>query len=214
MSGLEYNTAVRAHRRKRVSDGQPWQDDDLFPTPPWATRALMEIVLPRLYVRSLGTIWEPFAGLAHMSEVLGEASPGVFASDKNLYQLDDGRTTAEFGIVQQNFLAASIKHWPAALGRRPARIISNPSFKLAAQTVRHALTLATDGVAMLLRIQWLESLERYQLFAEYPPTLVAVFTERVAMCEGGWDPKLSSASGYAWFCWERNRDGWIRPARA
>ena len=34
------------------------------------------------------------------------------------------------------------------------------------------------------------------------------------MCEGGWDPKLSSASGYAWFCWERNRDGWIRPARA
>lgn len=210
----DFNPAVRATKRPRVSDGQPWQDDELFPTPPWATRALLQIVLPRLFVGGLGQIWEPCAGLGHMAEVLAEGRSGVFATDKNLYQLDDGRAAAEFGIVQQDFLAATPAHWPAALGRRPARIISNPPFSLAAQMVRHALSLASDGVAMLLRMQWLETLERYQLFAECPPTIVAVFTERVAMCEGGWDPKLSSASGYAWFCWERNRDGWIRPARA
>ena len=62
MSALDYNPAVRATKRPRVSDGQPWQDDELFPTPPWATRALMQIVLPRLYVRSLGRVWEPCAG--------------------------------------------------------------------------------------------------------------------------------------------------------
>ena len=143
----DYNPAVRATKRPRVSDGQPWQDDELFPTPPWATRALLQIVLPRLFVGGLGPIWEPCAGLGHMAEVLAEGRPGVFATDKNLYQLDDGRTAVEFGIVQQDFLAASTDHWPKALGRRPGRIISNPPFSLATEMVRHALTLATEGVA-------------------------------------------------------------------
>lgn len=209
MSALDYNPAVRATKRPRVSDGQPWQDDELFPTPPWATRALMQIVLPRLYVRSLGRVWEPCAGLGHMSAVLAERSDRVFATDKNVYALADGAQMSAHGVSRFDFLGdVHNPDFPVD------RIITNPPFGLAAQIVRKALGVAREGVALLLRLQWLETLERWQLFAECPPTAVAVFSERVAMCEGGWDPKLSAATGYAWFCWERNRDGWIRPARA
>lgn len=208
MSALDYNPAVRATKRPRVSDGQPWQDDELFPTPPWATRALMQIVLPRLYVRSLGNVCDPCAGLGHMSAVLAERSASVIASDKNVYELAGGASMSAYGVERVDFL-----NHDAADFFRVDRIITNPPFGLAADMVRRALGIAREGVAFLLRLQWLETLERYQLFQEHPPTLVAVFSERVAMCEGGWDPKCSTATGYAWFCWERNRDGWIRPAR-
>jgi hypothetical protein len=44
-------------------------DDSLgyFPTPPWATRALMERVLPTLDICELGATWEPACGEGHMA---------------------------------------------------------------------------------------------------------------------------------------------------
>lgn len=214
-----YNTAVRAQKRKRVSDGLPWQDDELFPTPPWATRALTEIVLPRLHVRALGLVGEPCAGLSHMADVLREGDCDVLASDKNVYALAGGNTTRDFDVYAHDFLADSVEYRRALLGDDPDWIITNPPFSVAATMARKALSIARAGVAFLLRIQWLESLERYRLFSEHPPSLVAPFVERVAMCEGGWDPRCSTATGYAWFVWVRadrtkGLDGWQKPARA
>lgn len=193
------HTAVRAQRRARVSEGQAWRDHSFFPTPPWATRALPEIVLPMLHVRrDLGVIWEPCAGLRHMADPLADYGH-VLATDVHLY-------STALDVTLLDFLG---DHGAA----RGGWIITNPPFPLAAQIVRRALSVASDGVAMLLRLQWLESAERYALFAETPPSLVAVFAERVPICEGGWDPDLSSATAYAWFVWVRDRDGWHKPAR-
>lgn len=202
-----FNPAVRAGKFKRISDGQPWQKDELFPTPPWATRALVEIVLPRLHVRNLGTVWEPCAGLGHMSDTLRGYSADVIATDKNIYPLADGRTTHAFDVAPLDFLK----------GDRPRSvdwIITNPPFMQSQAMVERALQLARGGVAVALRMQWLETLSRWELFRRCPPSLFAAFVERVAMSEGGWDPKDKKATGYAWFIWAKDRDGWAPPARA
>ena len=58
-------------------------------------RALMQIVLPRLYVRSLGRVWEPCAGLGHMSAVLAERSDRVFGMGGHENQCGDLRQLAQ-----------------------------------------------------------------------------------------------------------------------
>ena len=50
----------------------------------------------------------------------------------------------------------------------------------------------------------LESAARYPLFFGHRPlTLMAPFFERVPMALGGWDPRGSTATAYAWFVWMR-----------
>ena len=166
---------------------------DFFPTPPWATRALTAHVLPRAgWSGRLGIVREPCAGLRHMADVLAESGT-VFPSDAHAIPCE-----AEIGDVQiADFLRGSL--FPPA-----DWVVTNPPFRLAEAMAHRALGLATCGVALLLRLQWLEGVGRWRdLFCKTPPTLVAPFTERVPMCEGGWDPDLSSATAYAWFVWMR-----------
>lgn len=182
--------AVMASRRS-TPDGL-----DDFPTPPFATRALIETVLRgRLSVGSLGRVAEPCANRGIMSDVLAEYSNDVLASDV----FDYG-----YGIRVADFLDRMYYDPPP----RADWYITNPPFSAALEMVLRALSLADIGGAFLLRTQWLEGEERYDdLFSKTPPTLIATFVERVAMCEGRWDPDLKTATSYTWFVWMR-RDRW------
>ncbi len=207
--------AVRASRRPRLSDGAPWQKYEFFPTPPWATRALVEIVLPRAGVDTyrLGRIWEPCAGMGHMADVLAEYSPfHVFRSDVHDYSADDGEEL----VFRLNGVGDFLDPRCWLVGAD--WIITNPPFRPAAKMLARALVEAQIGVAFLLRLQWLETIGRYaDVFLPTPPTLVAPFVERVPMCEGGWDPNCDTATAYAWFVWVREDMGhggrWRKPAR-
>ncbi len=42
------SSAVMAAKRPRQADAPDWRKAALFCTPPWATRTLFEVVLPRL----------------------------------------------------------------------------------------------------------------------------------------------------------------------
>lgn len=80
-------------------------------------------------------------------------------------------------------------------------LCTNPPFKPATQFAQRAFRLA-PVVAFLLRVQWLEGEDRYQLILrDRPPTLYAPFVERVAMLRGRWEPGASTATAYAWFVW-------------
>ncbi len=77
-------------------------------------------------------------------------------------------------------------------------IITNPPFRLAEEFVLRAFTIATEGVAILARTVFLESVGRYRnLFERAPPTKFAQFTERVPMLRGRLDRKATTATGYA-----------------
>ncbi|MFT4098448.1 MAG: SAM-dependent DNA methyltransferase [Rhodoblastus sp.] len=198
-------TAVRALRKKRDFDGEPWHKLELYPTQPWATRALVVHVLPD--EQTFGTIWEPTAGLGHMSEPLAEfAREAVIATDVYNYPLAGGGDAETIvGVESCDFL-------DPAVARERAKsvdwVIMNPPFGPAHQFVEPALSVARHGVAILLRIQWLEGIERYaQLFQRTPPSFAAAFTERLSMVEGGLDAATKGATLHAWWVWRRDRNG-------
>lgn len=192
-----------AAKRPAPKEPAPWQALELFPTPPWATRALMTHVLPAIGPWSA---WDPCAGLGHMSDVLREDFDHVRASDVFLYPLEAGGDTGRLEIDAFDFLdihavvRQSEVDW----------IVTNPPFSKAAEMLDHALMKATRGVALLMRMQWLEGETRYRaVFEEKAPSLICPFVERVPMCEGGWDPAGSTATMYAWFVWFRDGRSWL-----
>lgn len=99
-------------------------------------------------------------------------------------------------------------------------VITNPPFRLAEEFVARAMTVARRGVAILARTVFLESVGRYEtIFKEKPPTVFAQFSERVPMVKGRVDQKASTATGYAWFVWQKGeallppRLSWVPPCR-
>ena len=105
---------------------------DFFPTPPWATFALID------NGSFAGDIWEPACGDGAMSRVLEEASPSVFSSD--LYQGGYGETGLDF--------------------LKPVRsadnIVTNPPYNCAEGFVASGLARARRKFALLLRLAFLE----------------------------------------------------------
>lgn len=182
---MRSNVAVVA-RRNELPDSL-----DYFPTPPWATRALVQCVLNKHfhYDPSL-VIHEPACGEGHMAAVLREYFACVHASDIFPYgygdvadYLDDGETP--------------FAHW----------VITNPPFNKAAEFLRRALShpvsKAGIGVAFLVRTSWLEGGTRYrEIFEPYPPAIIAQFAERVPMYKGRWEPGGKTATSYCWVIWK------------
>lgn len=168
---------------------EPPDSLDYFPTPPWATRALFEHVLPTQGIAIHGPVFDPACGEGHMAAVFSEYSDRVIASDI----FDYG-----YGEVA-DFLDGAM---------HPASdwIITNPPFNAAVDFALTALThpgaMPRRGVALLCRTQWIEGADRFErLFRDHPPRAVAFFVERVPMHKGRWDPRGKTATAYAWFVW-------------
>ena len=176
---------------------------DDFPTPPWATRALVEHVITSKESLGSMTCLEPACGRGHMSVALAEYFREVASYDVFNYG---------FGGVA-DFLKT--KHGDLSFDW----VITNPPFKLGEDFVKHALKIARYGVAMLARTVFIESVGRYErLFKPYPPTSFAQFAERVPMVKGRLDKRASTATGYGWLVWEKGRRTgsrliWIPPCR-
>ncbi len=190
---------------------EPPDSLEYFPTPPWATRALMVHVLGKRYSPLSLRYWmalEPACGEGHMVEPLREYFGGVFGTD--IYDYGAGYQAADY--LDPSYTIPKVD-W----------VITNPPFSAGADFVRRSLdTSATRrGVAMLVRTAWMEGAERYKrLFAVRPPHIIAPFVERVPMVKGRWDPEASTATSYAWFVWLRGLAYgrtdviWIPPCRA
>jgi len=176
---------------------------DDFPTPPWATRALIEHVIGKANVRDL-TCLEPAAGRGYMARPLSEYFAKVDAADAYDYGAYPIR---DFLVYPYEALSHD---W----------VITNPPFRLAEEFVIRSMTVAKKGVAILARTVFLESVGRYNsIFKNNPPSTFAQFSERVPMIKGRVDPKASTATGYSWFVWERKegstppRLAWVPPCR-
>lgn len=185
---------------QRASDKDGLDD---FPTPPWATRAMLSHVLSA-YDFSNSTCLEPACNRGYMSEPLKEYFSEVSSSD--IFSYGYGETK---DFLKNPYETLSYD-W----------VITNPPFKEAQRFVEHSLQVARDGVAILARTVFLESIGRYnELFSTNPPSIFAQYSERVPMVKGRLDKKASTATGYAWFIWEKNKQMqhprlvWIPPCR-
>ncbi|WP_137113334.1 SAM-dependent methyltransferase [Mesorhizobium sp. GR13] len=180
---------------------EPSDSPDDFPTPPWATRALVEHVLGKEAVEGLSCL-EPACGRGYMARPLAEYFGKVIAYDKY-----------EYGFAQKrDFLS-----YPFQAGSHDW-VITNPPFKLAEEFVHRSLVVARKGVAILARTVFLESVGRYEsIFSVTPPSVFAQFVERVPMVKGRLDRHATTATGYAWFVWVKGQKqpklAWIPPCR-
>ena len=169
---------------------EPPDSLDFFPTPPWAARALCEHVID-LHGR---TVWEPACGAGHMARALQEYTLSVHASDVHDYGYG-----SKWDFLWRHFADDPTFDW----------VITNPPFRLGQQFIERALDIAGEGVAMLVRSAFIESIARYEgLFRDRPPAIAAQFVERVPMVKGRCDPNASTATAYLWLVW---RKGWSLP---
>ena len=151
---------------------------DFFPTPPWATYALID------NERFQGDIWESACGNGAMSEVLAQTGQRVESSD--LYN----RGYGEAGI---DFLTAK---------RRAANIITNPPYNAAEGFVHAGLKAADRKFALLLRLEGAN--RKRTIFTKSAPSRVWIFSERITFYPEGAVQKGSGTTAYAWFVWDKD----------
>lgn len=152
---------------------------DFFPTPAWATHALID------NEQFEGDIWECACGNGAMSEVLKLSGQNVISTD-----LFD-RGYGEGGV---DFLRSN---------RRSANIVTNPPYNAAEGFVEAGLRKADRKFALLLRLAFLEGANRKRtIFSQSPPSRVWVFSERITFYPAGVEQKGSGTTAYAWFVWD------------
>ncbi len=171
------------------------QKDDWYPTPAHATRSLLS------RVKFNREIWEPAAGDGALSKALQRADYNVVSTDLNDY----GYCRAGVDFLMEQEAAAN-------------HIITNPPYKLAEAFISHAIALGCTKHAWLLRLSFLEGIQRYwRLFAMNPPAQVLVFSKRLTIWRGDEQPTSTGTTAYAWFVWEQGhaddpRIEWITDA--
>jgi hypothetical protein len=166
---------------------------DFFPTPAWATHALID------NEEFEGEIWECACGDGAMSDVLETTGNKVISSDL----INRG-----YGEGDHDFLVS----W-----RRAPNIVTNPPYNAAEGFVRSGLERAEKKFALLLRLAFLEGANRQRtIFTDAPPSRVWVFSERITFYPAGAMQKGTGTTAYAWFVWDKDALGstelkWLKP---
>jgi hypothetical protein len=134
-----------------------------------------------------------------MARPLAEYFDDVYASDIHDYGHEHG-TLQDFLKVRTPF--PDREQVGLEPYRAPDWIITNPPFSKALEFAQHALSIARNGVAFIVRSAFTESAARYSFFLKYPPRKVAQYVERVPMFRGKLERKGRSATAYCCVMWE------------
>lgn len=160
------------------------EKDDFYPTPPEGTEALLSVE------KFDGAIWEPACGDGAICKVLEANGYSVAATD--LVARGYGQSGVDF-----------LMEWET----RAPNIVTNPPFKMGNEFVRHSLSMTTGKVAILLRLNFLEGIERGEMFRSTPLARVHVFSKRLTMSAGGDRGSSGGMIAFAWFVWEHGYTG-------
>ena len=195
-----YNSIYRTLGASNHTDSER-EEHDFYATDPKALEMLLEKETFNKY------IFEPACGQGHLSEVLKKHGYEVRSSD----------------LIDRNYPNTEVLDFLNIDKLDIARdIITNPPYKYATEFVTQALRLVNEGdkVAMFLKLTFLEGKGRYELFKNYPPKKIYVFSSRITCAKNGDfyqraddgnikynknnEPMLmGSAACYAWFIWEK-----------
>ena len=179
-----------------VGYGTDRDDKDFYPTPPEATHALFE------REKFEGDVWECASGDGAMSRVI-EQHNDCYSSDIQEEDWVYGDKGIDFLVRTRNYNVCNI--------------ITNPPYRYAKEFVEQAKKYASRKIAMLLKLVFLESKGRYEMFqdTDFPLKTVHVFCSRVKIYKRGEVSKNSGLIAYAWFIWDREYEGkpqieWIK----
>jgi hypothetical protein len=182
-------TAPNMSANVRAGRTEPHDSLDDFPTPPWATRALLH-KLAHYHPLKRQTVWEPACNRGFMARPLAEKFGRVIATDLHDYGWPGMTGQLDFTLG-----------FPDDYGP-PDWVITNPPFKSAETFAEVALRRATFGVALLCRSSWWHGIKRQKrLLTPRPPTFFMPFAERLNIVKGAVVPDASKPIDYAWFVW-------------
>ncbi|WP_338627638.1 NAD(P)-dependent oxidoreductase [Clostridium baratii] len=161
-------------------------EHDYYATEPKATEILLQ------QEKFAQNIWECACGEGHMAEVIKKYGYEVYSTDL----VDRG-----YGIGEKNFLEYKKCEFDNC------DIITNPPYKYAKEFVYKALELVDIGhkVAMFVKLTFLETKGRKELFIKYPPKTIYISSSRLHCWKNG-DEKASAGSNaiaYIWIVWEK-----------
>ena len=132
---------------------------DDFPTPPWATRALVEYVLwpnmaifdPAGHARKILRAWEPCCNRGYMAKPLKEYFASVHCSDIHDYGWEGQDRVCDFLFP--------LSEPPKIAAQGVDAIIFNPPFRLAEQFIERAWQIkGVEIVAALVRTSFSKGL--------------------------------------------------------
>lgn len=158
-------------------------------------------ILNTLNINFIGkTILEPSAGGGHMLQGIKNYladnvnNVTIIATDIQDRGCKDIETGAAFDFLSDEYPYKDNIDY----------IIMNPPYSIIEPFVMRSLGIANKGILMLGRLQFLEGEKRFEnILAEYPPTDVYVYVDRIACFRNGdISQKMSSAQAYAWFYWD------------
>lgn len=163
------------------------EENDYYATDPIAAKLLLKVE------PELNNIWECACGEGHLAHVFDEA--GKLGKATDLINLG-------YGDVEDFLLNNKPYH--------NGDIVTNPPYKYAQEFVEHALSKVDEGrkVCMFLKVLFLETQKRKELFIKFPPKVIYISSSRITCAKNG-DFKIynSSAIAYAWYVWVKGYKG-------
>lgn len=161
--------------------------NDFYPTPEWATRELLRRV-PQIS----GYILEPCVGDGAIARVIDGGDRVVYGSDvdpqMNCSFCGDA-TREDFWVGVKDTMFEDRIDW----------VVTNPPFNVAPQIVPLAYRHAVKGIAMLLRLSYLEPTEdRGAWLNEHPPTSLIILP-RISFTGNGKTDSITCA----WMVFEK-----------
>ncbi len=163
------------------------EENDFYATEPKAAELLLDVV------PELNNIWECACGQGHLAKVFGNVDKLGKATDL----IDRG-----YGATEDFLQSKEPYH--------NGDIVTNPPYKYAKEFVEKALELVDVGryVCMFLKVLFLESRSRKELFIKFPPKVIYVSSSRINCAKNGdFDTYTSSAIAYAWYVWQKGYNG-------
>lgn len=139
------------------------------------------------------TVLEPCVGMGHIAEVLKKKGYKVISQDI----VDRGYADT----VLKDFMLQNENHYD---------IITNPPYVIAKDMVEHALSISPEGtkIAMFLKLTFLESQSRKELFEKNPFKILYVHSQRRSCAKmGDFEKYPTSAIAYGWYIWEKGYKG-------
>ena len=168
-------------------------ENDFYATDPESLEIFLK-ALERDNLKLHKCIWECACGKGHLSKLLETKGYEVWSTDL----IDRG-----YGKGNTDFLKSIPDCWCGD-------ILTNPPYKYAKEFVEKALQITRTGTytVMFLKIQFLEGIERKKLFDKFPPKYIYVNSKRqLCYLNGDMSNKISSATCYCWFIWEKGFTG-------
>lgn len=163
------------------------EENDYYATEPKAAELLLEII------PELNNIWECACGQGHLAKVFDNVDKLGKATD--LINRGYGNT--------EDFLLCNESY-------HNGDIVTNPPYKYAKEFVEKALELVDVGryVCMFLKVLFLESRSRKELFTKFPPKVIYISSSRINCAKNGdFNTYTSSAIAYAWYVWQKGYTG-------